>query len=215
LTEDLAVRLDLPADQLQVSFNPKDERVLNLSEPQFRFNLEPARVRNLGEVEWNVLVVHDTATQKVPVAATARAWQNQVLVARPLSARQVIRPEDVAERRTLVDRVSDEPLLTLNQAVGQQASRDLRPGTVMTSRTVEAVPLVKPGQYVTITVYQGSIRVKAVGKAMEGGSYGQSIRVKNEATNDIYEVILTGPQEGTIGAAPANAPVGQPVAAAR
>ena len=29
----------------------------------------------------------------------------------------------------------------------------------------------------------------------------QTIKVKNEATNDIYEVVLTGPQEGVIGQA--------------
>src|SRR5436305_601965 len=34
LTEDLGVRLNVPVEQLQVNFNPKDERVLNLAEPQ-------------------------------------------------------------------------------------------------------------------------------------------------------------------------------------
>jgi hypothetical protein len=43
------------------------------------------------------------------------------------------------------------------------------------------------------------VSVKTVAKAMEGGSYGQTIRVKNEATNETYEVVLTGPQEGTMG----------------
>ena len=38
------------------------------------------------------------------------------------------------------------------------------------------------------------------GRAMEGGSYGQTIRVKNEATGDVYQVVLTAPQEGSIGA---------------
>ena len=41
--------------------------------------------------------------------------------------------------------------------------------------------------------------MKTVGRAMEGGSYGQTIRVKNEATGDVYQVVLTAPQEGNIG----------------
>ena len=68
----------------------------------------------------------------------------------------------------------------------------------MTAPLVEAVPLAKIGQFVTITLNRGSVRVKSVAKALEGGSYGQTIRVKNEATRDVYEVILTGPQEATM-----------------
>ena len=34
------------------------------------------------------------------------------------------------------------------------------------------------------------------------GSFGQSIKVKNEATKEMFEVTLTGPQAATMGAAP-------------
>ena len=51
-----------------------------------------------------------------------------------------------------------------------------------------------PGQFVTITITSGSVRVKTVARAMDAGTFGQTIRVKNEATKDIYEVTLTGPQ---------------------
>jgi hypothetical protein len=33
---------------------------------------------------------------------------------------------------------------------------------------------------------------------MEGGSYGQTIRVKNEATREVFQVVLTGPQTATM-----------------
>lgn len=199
LTEDVAIRLNLPIEQLQLTFNPKDDRVLNLCEPQFRFNLEPTHVRNLGDVSWDVLVVHASGTQKVAISATARAWQRHLILNEPLSASQLIRAEDVTERRVLVDHLSDEPLLTAVQAVGQQASRDLKPGIVLTSRMVDSVPLVKAGQFVTITVRQGAISMKTVGRSMETGTLGQSVRVKSETTNDIYQVVLTAPQEGVVG----------------
>jgi flagella basal body P-ring formation protein FlgA len=54
---------------------------------------------------------------------------------------------------------------------------------------------------VTVNVNQGAVRIKTAGKAMEAGSFGQTIRVKNEATGDVYEVVLTGPQEATLGPA--------------
>lgn len=212
LAEDLGVRLDLPVDQLHISFNPKDDRVLNLAEPQFQFNLEAVRARNLGTVEWNVLIVRDNDTKKVPIEATARAWLSEVVVTRALSARQIIRAEDVTERRRLADRLNDEPLLSLAQVVGQQAGRDLTPGTAVTARLVEAVPLVKQGQTVWIHVNQGGIQLTSSGRAMEAGAYGQTIRVQNEATNQTYAVIITGPQEGCVGVPP---PAATPLAAAQ
>jgi flagella basal body P-ring formation protein FlgA len=147
---------------------------------------------------WNVTITTDSGTKKVSVSALARAWQDQAVVTKPLATRQVIRSEDVLSRRTLVDQISDDPLVTSDQVLGQQASRELKPGTVLTGRMLDPVQLVKVGQYVTVTLEQGTVRIKTVAKALEGGSFGQTIRVKNEATKDVFQVVLTGPQTATM-----------------
>jgi len=198
LVADLAQRLNLPAESLQVDFKTQDARTLALAEPMFRFEVEPMRVKNLGEVSWLVLIVADGQAQKAVISADARAWQAQLVVAKPLAMKQMIREDDLVERKTLVERLPDEPLLARAEAVGQQAARPLAAGTVLTSRAVEAVQLVKAGQFVTITLEQGGIKIKSVAKALESGAYGQTIRVKNESTKDVFQVILTGPQVATM-----------------
>jgi flagella basal body P-ring formation protein FlgA len=209
LVHDLALRFKLAPEDLHVTFNPKDEQALRLAEPQFRFDIQPRRVRNLGAVSWDVQILTGAGvsgavrrSQKMTIAATARAWQHQVVLAKPLSFKQTIRDGDVTERRVLVDSLDDEQLLSLKQVVGQQASRELRPGVIMTGKTVQAVPLARPGQFVTVLLNRGAVTVKTVARAMEEGSYGQTIKVKSEATRDVFEVVLTGPQEATLG--PAN-----------
>ena len=199
LAIDLSQRLNLPVDKLQVQYDGKDTSLLNLSEPNFRFEIEPKRVSNLGNVSWQVTIQTDGGEQKVNVAAVARAWETQLTAARPVAYRSVLRAGDVVERRILLDRVPDEQPLTRAQAIGQEAARDLTPGTVMTGRLVNAVALAKAGQYVTVTLNQGGVQVKTVAKAMEGGSYGQSIKVRNEETRDIFDVTLTGPQVAQMG----------------
>ena len=72
---------------------------------------------------------------------------------------------------------------------------------------LDPVQLVKVGQFVTITLEQGTVRIKTVAKALESGSFGQTIRVKNEATKDVFQVVLTGPQTATMN-------LGTPVASA-
>ncbi|HEY1628546.1 MAG TPA: flagellar basal body P-ring formation chaperone FlgA, partial [Tepidisphaeraceae bacterium] len=199
LLEDVAMRLSLPTDSLQVNFKAQDERVLNISSPLFRYQIDPISVRTLGNVSWNVSIIsNDGSSKKVAINAEARAWQNQLLINKPLAAGQVIRVSDLTPRRALVNELSDDPLVTSEQVVGQQAGRELKSGTVLTARMIDPVQLVKTGQFVTITLDQGTVKIRTVARALEGGSFGQTIRVKNESTNDIYQVVVTGPQAATM-----------------
>jgi flagella basal body P-ring formation protein FlgA len=200
LTADLATRMGVPAESLQMNFNPQDERVLNLSEPHFRFNLEPRRARSLGSVSWDVLIVTDTGNQKISISGNARAWQDQVVAIKPLSLQQIVRDDDVADKRILVDQLGSEPLLKRSQIVGQQAGRELKPGTIITAPMIDPVPLARAGQFITITLQQGAVQIKSVARAMEPGSFGQTIKVRNETTRDVFEVTLTGPQMAQMGA---------------
>jgi flagella basal body P-ring formation protein FlgA len=200
LVEDLAVRTGVGVEQLQVTFNPKDENLLHMSEPLFKFNIDGRLVHDLGDVTWNVqILTGDGKAQKGMVTATARGWQNQVVVARGLGYHQVIRASDVVEKRVLADRLPVDPLLTVSQVVGQEAAREMKAGTVVSARLVDAMSMVKQGQLVTVTLRVGSVQVKTVGRAMESGCFGQAVKVRNESTQDVYEVTMTGPQEGTIG----------------
>jgi flagella basal body P-ring formation protein FlgA len=199
LLTDLSQRLNLPVDQLQVSFDPKDASLLNLSEPNFHFDIRGDQVRDLGDVSWNVTVVTDGGQQKVHVVGLARAWENQTVLAGPVAYRGVFRDENVTQRRVLIDRMDQDTVLDKSQIVGQEASRDLQTGMVMTARMVEAVPLAKTGQFITVTLNEGSVRITTVARAMESGSYGQTIKVKNDETKDTYDVTLVGPQTATMG----------------
>lgn len=198
LIEDLCQRLGLAADTMQIAFRREDGSLLALSEPLFSFRIEPARAKSLGEIAWQVQIFADGKSQKATISAIARAWQNQLVLAKPMSAKQIFSSDDLIERRTLVDRMPDDPLVTRAQVLGQQAARELKPGTVLTARMIDPVQLVKQGQYVTISLRQGNIELKSVAKAMEAGAFGQTIRVKNEATREVFQVVLTGPQTATM-----------------
>jgi flagella basal body P-ring formation protein FlgA len=201
LTNDLATRTNLPVDQLEMNFHPEDEKVLNLSEPTFRFQIDPLRARNLGSVAWDVTVLAGGESHRVTINAEGRAWEQQLVLTRPVESRQIIQSDDFIQRRTLVDSLPNEPLLTRDQMVNEQADQSLKPGTVMTAQMVDAVPLVKSGQFVTVTVTQGGVQIQTVATALESGSFGQTIRVRNEETRDVFEVTMTGPQTATMNAA--------------
>jgi flagella basal body P-ring formation protein FlgA len=190
LLQDIAARVHLPVESLQVTFNPDDEKLLNLSEPAFRFSAISRKSRSLGNVAWDVTVANDKGSQKVTINALARAWQDQVVVARPIGHKQIIGDADVSDRRVLVDRLDDNRPLNRAQVVGQQAAM---------ARLVEPVQMAQTGQLITVTLSEGNIEIKTVARAMDDGALGQTIRVRNETTREVYEVILTGPQTARMG----------------
>ena len=70
---------------------------------------------------------------------------------------------------------------------------------IMTSRMVDPVPLVRAGQLVTVTLTQGSVQIRSVGRALESGAMGQTIKARNETSKDVFDVVVTGPQEARLG----------------
>jgi flagella basal body P-ring formation protein FlgA len=201
LAGDLAQRLSVPAETLQLTFSPADEKVISLAEPCFKFDVRPSRARALGNVSWEVTIFTDTSNKKMTISAVARAWEQQVIVSRTLAAHTILAEGDFTARRVLVDSLPDHQLLRLEQCVGQQAALDLRPGVIMTAQMVDPVPLVKPGQLVTVILTRGTVQLRSVARAMEEGALGQTIRVRNENTRDVLDVTVTGPQEARLGEA--------------
>jgi flagella basal body P-ring formation protein FlgA len=199
LVADLAQRLSILPEDLQLSFSPEDEKVISLAEPCFKFDIRPSRARALGNVSWDVKVLTDSSSKKITINAVARAWEQQVAVAKPLSIHKLLSPSDFTSHRVLVDSLSDHQLLGLDQCVGQQAATELRPGVIMTSQLVDAVPLVRAGQLVTVNLTRGTVQLRAVARAMEQGALGQTIKVRNENTRDLLDVTITGPQEARLG----------------
>ncbi len=194
LLNDIAERLYLPVESLQVRFDAQDDKLLRTSEPLFQVTIESRQLRDLGDVSWDVALINGATKKKATIKAYARAWQRQVVLGKAVAARQVIRDEDVIDKRTLADHVPGEPLAEKTEVVGQQAARDLVAGTVMTGRLVETVPLVHSGQLVTVIVESGRIQIKTVAEARETASFGQTIRVKKPGTDEEFNVVVTGPQ---------------------
>jgi flagella basal body P-ring formation protein FlgA len=208
LLAEVAERFQLPPESLQVRFSPQDEKVLALTDGNFKFDVEPRKQRNIGDIAWDVTVISSAGKQRHTISANVRAWQNQIIAVKPIVARQVISDAAVSEKRILVDRLPEEGSLTLDQVVGQQSARDLSPGIAFTGRMIEAVQVAKVGQLINVLVEQGHVQLKWVAEARESGSYGQTIRVRKPGTRDEFSILLTGPQQGKlISASPSNVAV--------
>jgi flagella basal body P-ring formation protein FlgA len=198
LKDDLATRLHLKPADMQFSFKPLDDAVLDLSSELFQFHIDPFRVKNLGPVAWDVTVVSGNSNKKVHITGNARAWQTQTVLTRPVAYQQVITADDLEEQRTLVENLDSDPLVAKDNAVNQQASRDLKPGTVLTGKMLDPVQLVKAGQLILVDAKSGGVVITSTVRAIENGTFGQAIKVKNDATKETLVVTITGPQRAEL-----------------
>jgi len=195
LLAELAERFSLPAETFQLRFSPASEKLANLSEPAFRFQVQPRRQRNIGDMAWDVTITGDGTKQPAAISAQVRAWQPQVVAAKPIAYKQVLGDDDMAQRRILVDRLPDDVPLTRAQAIGQQAARDIATGTIMNARMLEPVQMVRVGELVNVLVDTGRIQIKWVAEARETGAMGQIIRIRKPLTREEFDATVTGPQQ--------------------
>ncbi len=94
-------------------------------------------------------------------------------------------PDRLSIERMDVTNLREQPLTSLADISGSWAKRNLRKGMILTLPAVEKIPDVLVGKEMLIVYDDGLCRVTAPGIAMQEGSSGEFIRIKNKATNKV------------------------------
>jgi flagella basal body P-ring formation protein FlgA len=185
-------------DDIQIEFDPHDEPTLELTSPRFTFQFDTSRAGGLGAIAWDVLIKNDQGQRRATVSAKLRAWEEQLVLTRPLSRGQAILKNDVVTRRVLVDKLTLDKLASREQAIGEVASRDLKRDEVLTAGVIAAPPAVQAGDFVTVALTIGQTEVQTVARALDAAPRGGTIRARNEANGQVYQVRVTGPGTGAV-----------------
>ncbi|MBK1723677.1 flagellar basal body P-ring formation chaperone FlgA [Thiocystis violacea] len=133
-------------------------------------------VRCAGPVTWSIFVPV-SIERHLQVVTTARA----------LGRQQVIQPADVRLERQETSSLTSGYFTELSAVVGLEAKRRLIPGQVLTQTQVAPRQLIKRGQEVTIYAMRPGLTVRMKGEALENGSEGERIRVRNRSSKRIVE----------------------------
>jgi flagella basal body P-ring formation protein FlgA len=96
--------------------------------------------------------------------------------------------DQVTLRRSEVTNLREQPFYLVDQLSGLRARRNLSRGSILTSGDVEPVPDIDVGREVTIVYSDGLCRITARGTAMQAGTAGDYIKVKNKAGGKIILV---------------------------
>ncbi|HEY3441825.1 MAG TPA: flagellar basal body P-ring formation chaperone FlgA [Paludibaculum sp.] len=135
---------------------------------------------------------------------TAPFWAMvQVVISRPvvravrlIPVNALVSSEDLAEAVEQSSLLDATPPLRLADLVGKEARRRIDAKQVIQPTWIREPRLIRKGQAVRVLVESGQARVGLDGRALNSGSFGETLLVKNDENGRMFRAEVTGP--GTV-----------------
>lgn len=129
------------------------------------------------------------APAAAPRAEQAAALDGAVVATRPIRAREVIGPSDVALRPGAQPGALSDPA----DAVGMEARVGLYPGFPVRAVDIGPPALVERNGLVTLRFVRGGLAIVTEGRAMGRAGAGEKVRVMNLDSRVTITGVVTGP----------------------
>jgi flagella basal body P-ring formation protein FlgA len=136
-------------------------------------------VRCNGQQAWQIYVPSQVYVYK------------KVLVSKQTIARgQLIAKKDLMFSRREISNLHYGYFVNKHDIIGKQTTRTLFPGTVLRTKLIRDPIVVKRGETVTIVAEISGIKVSMSGKALNSGSKGKTIKVRNLSSKKVVEATI-------------------------
>ena len=162
-----------------------------------------------GTLSWQCVELATSTPQRRDLQVTAlvdgaSSWRGLVTLAmQQITSVLVVRTAIVQGQPITADMLASEPrdlartagvpIRNLQELMGMRAIHPLPPGKILLESDIQAVPLVKRGDLVSVRAQCGALVISARAIAGSDGGYGAVIRVKNVDTREDYSARVTGP----------------------
>jgi flagella basal body P-ring formation protein FlgA len=105
---------------------------------------------------------------------------------------EILRARDVALRAIDQSQVPANAITQRDEVVGQAARRTLPSGTPVRDGDLEAPTLVRRGALVTMEISTRVMRLTARGKALDNGTLGETVRIRNIQSKRVVQGTVVG-----------------------
>lgn len=122
----------------------------------------------------------DRIARNISARVEVEALADMVVTVRQIDHGSLISATDLAVRKQDLAAVQGRYLGRVEDAAGKKARVTFKANAPLRSDQLEKVPLIKPGQMVTIVAENEHIRITVVGKAKSAGAEGDTIIVQNQ-----------------------------------
>lgn len=196
--------------QADVVFHRTSLQVLDLSGPTYEFVIRHRGRSFIGAVKLEVdVIAGGKPSQTIPLDVQVSMFRRVIVARRAINQNAPLREVDVEPRRLSFTRLTGIGVKDAALVVGQRAKRFIPAGTMIDPTLLEAVPLVKRGEFVRVISVAGPIRVVISGTAVQSGFLGDTVSVRAVDNKRLeFDAVVVGPGQVQIGgrAEPANMP---------
>lgn len=148
-----------------------------------------------GRVAFTLEVrVHGKLARRLYGNVHVDVLQKVVTLTRAIAPQEVITAADIRLQAVSLARASQQIVTRPEEIIGRRARRALPANTAIRSRDIEVLPLIHKGDQVLIIAESDLIKVTAIGEALEHGQQGETIRIKNPASNREIRAVVIGPK---------------------
>lgn len=173
-------------DKIDISIGTLDSRLRlhRCNKPLEAFRTPGTRM--LGNTSIGIECT-DAAPWKLYVPVKISIYENVLTAKRYLKRGTQIKPDDIELHRRDLSTITRGYITEPQQAVGMILKQTLMADALLTPVMLEAQKLVHRGEGVIILAKNNGVEVRMKGKALVDGANGQTIRVKNLASQRIVE----------------------------
>lgn len=121
-------------------------------------------------------------TKSIKVMGKINILKDVFCVAFNLSKDHIIAENDIIPCRINLSDIRDNPINDISGIIGKAVKYNIPAGKVISHRILKTPIIIKRGDKVVIVSKTDNMTIKTTGEAMQDGSEGSMIRVKNVAT---------------------------------
>jgi flagella basal body P-ring formation protein FlgA len=135
------------------------------------------------------------APKNIVLDGTAHSVIEIPVATRTLTKGSVIAADDITWMDMRVGNIRQQTATELDQVVGKEAKRQIRPDSPIRFNDIWAPRLVRKGSLVTLTVHTRYMLLQTNGQAVEDGARGEVVRILNLKSRKTLQGIVTGDGE--------------------
>ncbi|WP_252724447.1 flagellar basal body P-ring formation chaperone FlgA [Vibrio hepatarius] len=145
----------------------------------------------VGTIKRSVSCLSTTVDWRINITIKAELSLNLVVTSTGIRRQQTITEKDLKLEWRTLSREQDF-LTQISQATGKLALRRIRSGQILNPQQLESPPLVEKGNQVIVKASKNGFTATTKGVALEQGSLGQQIDIKNLSSEKEIKAIVTG-----------------------
>lgn len=189
-TRDANYRIEISRLDNRLRLPLCDENALQttLESPQVPIGRVTVRVSCNSPSSWRLFV---------PAQVSLR--QSVLVTTRPLLRHSILAAGDLALVERDITTTADSFLTSPDTVIGLRLRRALPADTALTPQHLEQNQIISRGDKVIIRSSNERVSVRMPGEALEAGSIGSQIRVRNSRSDRVIHARITGPGEVRVG----------------